>query len=118
MNNLHKIIIDATKDIPIAFLKKMLREKITNAGKIPDEEMRSEEHTSELQSQSNLVCRLLLEKKKNKYELKLQSKQACPLRLKKKKFPKCIYLVNFISVNVFDAAEREQCVTRQVAERK
>src|SRR2546427_6459863 len=28
------------------------------------EEERSEEHTSELQSQSNLVCRLLLEKKK------------------------------------------------------
>src|SRR5688572_32230391 len=29
---------------------------------------RSEEHTSELQSQSNLVCRLLLEKKKKKKE--------------------------------------------------
>src|SRR5688572_32518069 len=28
------------------------------------DELRSEEHTSELQSQSNLVCRLLLEKKK------------------------------------------------------
>src|SRR2546430_12680357 len=28
---------------------------------------RSEEHTSELQSQSNLVCRLLLEKKKKPY---------------------------------------------------
>src|SRR2546430_5725344 len=28
--------------------------------------LRSEEHTSELQSQSNLVCRLLLEKKNNK----------------------------------------------------
>src|SRR5256886_9167686 len=28
---------------------------------------RSEEHTSELQSQSNLVCRLLLEKKKHQY---------------------------------------------------
>src|SRR5688572_32296950 len=28
---------------------------------------RSEEHTSELQSQSNLVCRLLLEKKKIKH---------------------------------------------------
>src|SRR2546430_13342486 len=28
---------------------------------------RSEEHTSELQSQSNLVCRLLLEKKKNTF---------------------------------------------------
>src|SRR2546430_7485692 len=30
------------------------------------EETRSEEHTSELQSQSNLVCRLLLEKKKKR----------------------------------------------------
>src|SRR2546427_9335869 len=34
---------------------------------------RSEEHTSELQSQSNLVCRLLLEKKKKK---KTQIKQS------------------------------------------
>src|SRR2546427_1495496 len=32
---------------------------------VPAAEGRSEEHTSELQSQSNLVCRLLLEKKKN-----------------------------------------------------
>src|SRR3712207_8378352 len=30
-------------------------------------EMRSEEHTSELQSRQYLVCRLLLEKKKNRY---------------------------------------------------
>src|SRR2546427_6489391 len=30
--------------------------------------VRSEEHTSELQSQSNLVCRLLLEKKKKKQQ--------------------------------------------------
>src|SRR2546427_6711443 len=41
-----------------------------NAPPLPETEtrldfMRSEEHTSELQSQSNLVCRLLLEKKKN-----------------------------------------------------
>src|SRR2546430_6500625 len=36
---------------------------------------RSEEHTSELQSQSNLVCRLLLEKKKKKKTTqKVQSK--------------------------------------------
>src|SRR2546430_11036013 len=35
--------------------------------------LRSEEHTSELQSQSNLVCRLLLEKKKNKNNKKLAS---------------------------------------------
>src|SRR5688572_31886171 len=34
------------------------------------QELRSEEHTSELQSQSNLVCRLLLEKKK-KYKKRL-----------------------------------------------
>src|SRR2546430_8773164 len=32
--------------------------------------IRSEEHTSELQSQSNLVCRLLLEKKKNHKKIK------------------------------------------------
>src|SRR5688572_32724484 len=32
--------------------------------------VRSEEHTSELQSQSNLVCRLLLEKKKKKKKIK------------------------------------------------
>src|SRR2546430_15347258 len=32
-------------------------------------QQRSEEHTSELQSQSNLVCRLLLEKKKIKMTL-------------------------------------------------
>src|SRR5690554_7464783 len=31
----------------------------------PFEEQRSEEHTSELQSRPHLVCRLLLEKKKN-----------------------------------------------------
>src|SRR2546430_5237020 len=37
---------------------------------------RSEEHTSELQSQSNLVCRLLLEKKKKKYN-KQQYPQKC-----------------------------------------
>src|SRR5688572_31992660 len=38
---------------------------------------RSEEHTSELQSQSNLVCRLLLEKKKNS---STQQISACELR--------------------------------------
>src|SRR5438270_5705955 len=40
-----------------------------------EDEVRSEEHTSELQSQSNLVCRLLLEKKKNKtkYNINPQS---------------------------------------------
>src|SRR5947207_10558061 len=36
---------------------------------------RSEEHTSELQSHSDLVCRLLLEKKKKKREKKRYSKK-------------------------------------------
>src|SRR2546430_13043868 len=36
--------------------------------------LRSEEHTSELQSQSNLVCRLLLEKKKKINAPSLQSR--------------------------------------------
>src|SRR2546430_7812068 len=39
-------------------------------GGFRERRVRSEEHTSELQSQSNLVCRLLLEKKKNKHEHK------------------------------------------------
>src|SRR5688572_31853875 len=38
---------------------------------------RSEEHTSELQSQSNLVCRLLLEKKKTKT---IKSKHLRPIK--------------------------------------
>src|SRR2546430_13480544 len=39
---------------------------------LPPAGLRSEEHTSELQSQSNLVCRLLLEKKKAKALLRLK----------------------------------------------
>src|SRR5438034_4787306 len=38
--------------------------------------VRSEEHTSELQSHSDLVCRLLLEKKKNKIVQRKQDRQA------------------------------------------
>src|SRR2546428_5268714 len=40
------------------------RKAVTNSnGREPRHETRSEEHTSELQSRSDLVCRLLLEKK-------------------------------------------------------
>src|SRR2546430_13516094 len=41
---------------------------------------RSEEHTSELQSQSNLVCRLLLEKKKKKRQ-QYSTHRVCNLTL-------------------------------------
>src|SRR2546427_7180228 len=44
----------------LAYLERAAAERETHAT------ARSEEHTSELQSQSNLVCRLLLEKKKTK----------------------------------------------------
>src|SRR5256885_8778010 len=42
---------------------------------------RSEEHTSELQSPCNLVCRLLLEKKKTRYFHGLALVELCLLRL-------------------------------------
>src|SRR5256886_5881873 len=42
---------------------------------------RSEEHTSELQSQSNLVCRLLLEKKKKKHNDTLVAEDSLPQNL-------------------------------------
>src|SRR3989475_9521757 len=50
----------------------------------PAPRRRSEEHTSELQSQSNLVCRLLLEKKnriRNEYSSRLYVPQNAPLSL-------------------------------------
>src|SRR2546430_4868095 len=42
-----------------------------NLGAPVNSQFRSEEHTSELQSQSNLVCRLLLEKKKTTEDARL-----------------------------------------------
>src|SRR2546427_7678002 len=49
------------------------RERISLRTKVSESrgQLRSEEHTSELQSQSNLVCRLLLEKKKKKKKINI-----------------------------------------------
>src|SRR2546429_2998233 len=44
------------------------------AGSVRHSGMRSEEHTSELQSRLHLVCRLLLEKKKKKTNISLTEK--------------------------------------------
>src|SRR5690554_2487168 len=55
VTSVRKIITPATRII------------ITSTGKVPATPMRSEEHTSELQSRPHLVCRLLLEKKNNKH---------------------------------------------------
>src|SRR2546430_11576102 len=51
-------VFNRNRDVPVPFIQVFDR-----AGAGPYD-IRSEEHTSELQSQSNLVCRLLLEKKK------------------------------------------------------
>src|SRR5256885_5379312 len=46
-------------------------EEVHRRGERLPERLRSEEHTSELQSPCNLVCRLLLEKKKHIYSWRL-----------------------------------------------
>src|SRR5256886_13703450 len=56
--------IDTDRIIPARFLRKP-KGAPGYASFLFRDVRRSEEHTSELQSQSNLVCRLLLEKKKN-----------------------------------------------------
>src|SRR2546430_3907187 len=53
------LVAEAFYDPPTVMLDKNFQGNVSAA-------YRSEEHTSELQSQSNLVCRLLLEKKKNR----------------------------------------------------
>src|SRR5256885_8797844 len=51
----------------------------TQAARFLERDVRSEEHTSELQSPCNLVCRLLLEKKKN--DVLAHVSDVCVLRL-------------------------------------
>src|SRR2546428_3880502 len=48
--------------------------RVRDGGLLGRDADRSEEHTSELQSRSDLVCRLLLEKKKNNSKLHILSK--------------------------------------------
>src|SRR5690606_39716844 len=56
--------IAAVKDASIVFLAVKPWQVEEVLGSLVDSLARSEEHTSELQSRENLVCRLLLEKKK------------------------------------------------------
>src|SRR5690606_41308968 len=81
-DNIHSLYVDqwdwelviGEKDRNIAYLKQvvrriyaaMLRTEYLVYELFPSITPRSEEHTSELQSRENLVCRLLLEKKKKK----------------------------------------------------
>src|SRR5258708_21390191 len=68
-------IVDAIGDTPIVRLRKMPQQHGANATILakleyfnPAASVRSEEHTSELQSPDHLVCRLLLEKKNTSNE--------------------------------------------------
>src|SRR2546430_6207847 len=66
--SIKRSIICTTLSFPLihhdAALTPASRELGEKSSESRDAHQRSEEHTSELQSQSNLVCRLLLEKKK------------------------------------------------------
>src|SRR5690625_6236512 len=57
-------VIEGYGTVPPEQLRSELREALREPG--PGQDDQSEEHTSELQSRGHLVCRLLLEKKKNK----------------------------------------------------
>src|SRR5256885_11732058 len=54
----------ALVELPRSALRSLPQRDPLEPRGLRDEELRSEEHTSELQSPCNLVCRLLLEKKK------------------------------------------------------
>src|SRR5438093_3859008 len=56
-----------SSDLEIANSSKGLGDPNSRGGGMGGGQQRSEEHTSELQSLTNLVCRLLLEKKKQRF---------------------------------------------------
>src|SRR2546430_12809272 len=59
----HDGAIEVARRLP-RHLRQLPLQRLELPGRRASRSARSEEHTSELQSQSNLVCRLLLEKKK------------------------------------------------------
>src|SRR2546427_6711562 len=70
---------DLTPSVFTANVGRFLDAAFETAGQTKDTaKARSEEHTSELQSQSNLVCRLLLEKKKKRSARPAVFPPACP----------------------------------------
>src|SRR2546422_4987114 len=65
--------------VPVFGKREALKDSLTVAGNVV--ELRSEEHTSELQSRLHLVCRLLLEKKKSAVHSRLDTRRQMSLRL-------------------------------------
>src|SRR2546421_4577567 len=83
---------------------------------------RSEEHTSELQSRSDLVCRLLLGTKKHTSELQSRSDLVCRLLLEKKKHtsepqsrsdPECRPLLTTTDITYSHTVGTRCCCPRQ-----
>src|SRR5437879_8035253 len=62
ITDLHRVIIVHGQGMELG----IVADVVVGARRLPLSELRSEEHTSELQSPMYLVCRLLLEKKKTK----------------------------------------------------
>src|SRR5689334_24230590 len=79
----HRVLVDAFETDVRPLLARVREELGLDPDPVEAELLaRSEEHTSELQSQFHLVCRLLLEKKKS--EFKSVSYVTCQLRLREK----------------------------------
>src|SRR5690625_5358432 len=79
---LEPTLVETTGCMIGQFLKDSMDHAIHEVG-IPEKAVRSEEHTSELQSRGHLVCRLLLEKKKKTQHTitkKIKTKQKLPNR--------------------------------------
>src|SRR5256886_3835388 len=75
---------------------------------------RSEEHTSELQSQSNLVCRLLLEKKKKKKKKKHENKKDMIKKKRIKEEVNSISNIEEILYNVLNVSDMYEVYNVQV----
>src|SRR2546422_2128353 len=57
-----------------------MRDALENGSRKPAVDLRSEEHTSELQSRLHLVCRLLLEKKKKRGQVRVHDMVSWSMR--------------------------------------
>src|SRR6266446_7117075 len=77
------LVLNQTARVDMQMKMGQVTETVEVSGSAPVLQTRSEEHTSELQSPCNLVCRLLLEKKKKKKN-KIYSRYKTKQKYKKK----------------------------------
>src|SRR2546428_1413104 len=75
------LILTARHEGPLLEAVEHLQATGASITAVPGDVARSEEHTSELQSRSDLVCRLLLEKKKKQQQWRAPNEAPRPLTL-------------------------------------